>query len=451
MWMPKNYNLLNFSFKERSSKANINTILMLIIKGMSILINLAYVPLLIHSLNVEEYGIWLSLTTIISWISFFDIGLGHGLRNKFAVAIAQNNKELAKTYVSTAYIIMSSIALGLFVLAVIVVPLINWTFVLNAPVDMKAELNMLAFWIISLFCVNFVLNLLNSVMIALQMPAISSLIITLGQLLSFLIIYVITAIGLPSSLLNLGIIISLSPILVLIISSLIIFGGKYKIYAPSFAMFNRSCIKPIVSLGFKFFAVQMTALLLFQTNNLIIAHTVGNVGVAEFNIAYKYLGIINMIFAIIVTPYWSAATDAYAKNDFNWIRKNIKWLNIVWVVMLTGGFVLILIAKFSYSLWIGNSVDVNYGLLILMFIYYAVYMRWTLYGSFINGIGKISLQFFITLGEAAVHIPLAVFLGYQWGIIGIVIAMIITSFANIIWPPIQIKKILAGKSGIWAK
>ena len=38
------------------------------------LINLAYVPLLINSLNQDRYGIWLTITTIVSWIAFLTLG-----------------------------------------------------------------------------------------------------------------------------------------------------------------------------------------------------------------------------------------------------------------------------------------------------------------------------------------------------------------------------------------
>ena len=72
----------------RTQKAQKNILGMLLIKICNIIINLAYVPLLINSLNQDRYGIWLTITTIVSWIAFFDIGLGNGLRNKLAESIA---------------------------------------------------------------------------------------------------------------------------------------------------------------------------------------------------------------------------------------------------------------------------------------------------------------------------------------------------------------------------
>ena len=48
------------------------------------------VPLTIHYINPTRYGIWLTVSSIIGWVSFFDIGFGNGLRNKFAEALAKH-------------------------------------------------------------------------------------------------------------------------------------------------------------------------------------------------------------------------------------------------------------------------------------------------------------------------------------------------------------------------
>ena len=54
-------------------------------------IGLVLVPLTINYLNPTKYGIWITLSSVIGWFSFFDIGLGNGLRNRFAEAIANND------------------------------------------------------------------------------------------------------------------------------------------------------------------------------------------------------------------------------------------------------------------------------------------------------------------------------------------------------------------------
>ena len=89
---------------ERSVKIFRNIIITFFIKGISIVVNLALVPLTIHYLTPSKYGVYLTISSMIAWVSFFDIGLGHGLRNKLAEAIARNDLSKAKAYVSTTYI-----------------------------------------------------------------------------------------------------------------------------------------------------------------------------------------------------------------------------------------------------------------------------------------------------------------------------------------------------------
>src|SRR5690349_15799284 len=118
---------------ERSNVILKNITLSFVYKGINILTQLALVPLTIHYLNKDQYGIWLTLSAIISWFSFFDIGLGNGLRNKLAEAIAKKDFALAKTYVSTSYAILSIIFLSALVLFGIINPFLKWDLYLNAP------------------------------------------------------------------------------------------------------------------------------------------------------------------------------------------------------------------------------------------------------------------------------------------------------------------------------
>ena len=80
-------------------------------KAGGIIANFLLVPLTIAYLDTENYGVWLTLTSFISWFSFFDVGLGNGLRNKFAEAKTLGDYKRARAFVSTAYFTISCISL----------------------------------------------------------------------------------------------------------------------------------------------------------------------------------------------------------------------------------------------------------------------------------------------------------------------------------------------------
>ncbi len=69
----------------------------LIVKIISALINLITVPLTLHYLGSERYGLWMSISSILSLMSFADLGLGNGLLNAISEANGKNDQTKAKT------------------------------------------------------------------------------------------------------------------------------------------------------------------------------------------------------------------------------------------------------------------------------------------------------------------------------------------------------------------
>ena len=97
-------------------------------KGGAVLANFALVPIIIDYLDTENYGIWLTISSFIAWFTFFDVGLGNGLRNKLTEAITNNNIKLAKGYVSSAYFTITIISFCLSILFLTLTYFIDWNF-----------------------------------------------------------------------------------------------------------------------------------------------------------------------------------------------------------------------------------------------------------------------------------------------------------------------------------
>src|SRR5665647_1530201 len=150
----------------RSKKAKRNIFFSILIQGISIAISLVLVPLTIHYVNPTQYGIWLTLSSIIAWFSFFDIGFGNGLRNKFAEALAKGEEELARIYVSTTYAILCIIIGIVLILFLCINPFINWAKILNTTQEMAGELSILAGIVFIFFCLRFIFQLVTTVSVS---------------------------------------------------------------------------------------------------------------------------------------------------------------------------------------------------------------------------------------------------------------------------------------------
>ncbi|HAI41924.1 MAG TPA: hypothetical protein DCM40_29270, partial [Maribacter sp.] len=73
------------SYFQGNSRTNLlikNVFSSLILRGLGTAINFLFVPLVINFVNAERYGIWLTLSSVLTWFTLLDIGFGNGLRNK---------------------------------------------------------------------------------------------------------------------------------------------------------------------------------------------------------------------------------------------------------------------------------------------------------------------------------------------------------------------------------
>ena len=448
------FSKLLFKGHERSIKAKKNIIASLLIKGSSIAISLILVPVTINYINPSGYGIWLTLSSIVAWLSFFDIGLTQGLRNKFAEAKANNNDAIAQIYVSTTYAILGIIFFILWLLFIIINNLLDWSNILNVAKSMESEISLLAVIVFTYFCISFVFKIITTVLIADQQPAKSSFIELLGQLFSliFVIFLVKTTEG---SLVKLGIALCLSPILVLLGANVFLFNGKYKIYRPVLSKVRFKYAKGLFNLGVIFFIIQFAGIIQFQTANIIIAKNFSTADVTSYNIVFKYFGILNMGYLIFLTPFWSASTEAFLKNDISWIKNGIKKYNQLNILLIIIGIFMLIFSDTIYRLWLGEGkVIIDFSLSLWGFLYFNCIIFGGKYVHFLNSINALRIQFLASLISPFLYIAIAILLirYFQIGVYALFIASILANFNGIILSPLQYHMVINRKKrGIWIK
>ncbi|NBA87091.1 oligosaccharide flippase family protein [Emticicia sp. CRIBPO] len=436
---------------ERSVLLKLNIISLFFLRGVSILVSFIVVPITINYLNPTEYGIWLTLSSILIWVDFFDIGIGHGLRNKLSEALAKKDYELGKSYVSTAFVFFILISAGFFLIMTSINQFLNWSVILNISPESGEYISGMVLWLCGLFCLRFVFKLLGIILLADQRPAFDTLLSVVSSILSVIIIFILTETT-KGSLKLVSIAFSITYPFVFSIASIILFRGRYKLIAPSYASVNVKYIKDLLGLGVKFFIIQLSTLLIFSSSNFIIIQLYGAKEVTSYNIAYKYFNIIMVIFVIIVNPMWSAFTNAYAKGDIDWIRNSVKKIQKLWYLSILLTALLILISNFFYDFWIGKTVHIPFSISVSISIYAIVYNLHSTYIYVINGTGKIYIQTIHSIFALVFYLPLAYILTKYMGVSGVINASTIILLPLVFVTYIQYKKIVSKTAnGIWNK
>jgi O-antigen/teichoic acid export membrane protein len=437
----------------RSDKTKTSIVFLFIIHTFNLGFTLLMVPVTLHCLNPTEYGLWLTLTSITTWFISLDFGLGNGLRNRLAEALARNDLPLAKNYVSTTYAYLGILVLVFYILFLISHFFLSWVKILNAPAELGGQISPLVMFVFSFFILNFILKIVTVVLLADQRPAVNGFLTLIINAITLAIIYVLSKTTF-ATLKNLGILVSAVPALVYVTASFFFFTRDYQAIKPSVKHVQPQYSRNLLQLGFRFFIIQISSLIVFATHNLIITQLFSPADVTVYNIAFKYFNIPLLVFGVILSPFWSAYTEAFVKQDFAWIKKVNQRLVQLWILFVGGVLIMLTGANFFYKIWVGTEIQIPSILSVLMAVFIVISMWNNIYAYFLNGVGKIQLQLYSAIAVGFLNIPLSILFAKHLniGVAGVILATIICLTPSAIWSPLQYYKIVNQTArGIWNK
>jgi O-antigen/teichoic acid export membrane protein len=438
---------------DRTQRANKNIILSLFFRGGSILLQFALIPLTIGYIKPDVYGVWLTLSSLVGWVAMFDVGIANGLRNKLSESLAIKDFEKARMYVSTTYVLIGIIASILIVLFFLGFRWVNWQNVFNSNFVPEEELQRVVVIVSLFFLLKFISDIINVVASSFQMVSVSSILLFISNLGLTISVWILTQTT-GENLILLALCLFVIPFLISLVANFYFFKRQFKVVKPSFKYVDFKQSRSIVSLGSQFFILQIISLLIFQTDNILIAQLFRPAEVTNFNVAYKYYSIITILFTIILTPYWTAFTEAFFIKDYVWIKGSMRKLYIFWAISVLFLVVMLSVAEVVIKLWVGDTITVPLNLSIAICCYVAISNWNAILASFLNGVGKIRLQLYLAPIVGLLNIPLSFFLVkvLHWGTYAMPAANFLSLSLGAIVCFVQYHKIINNEAkGIWNK
>ncbi len=436
----------------RSALVKRNIVGSFLLKGISILITLQIIPMTLNYINPTRYGIWITLSSIVAWLSYFDLGFSNGFRNRFAEAMAKNRIKLAKEYVSTTYALLTLVFCIVLFASLLINNFLNWGTILNIDPSYNDELKQVVALLLCFIGADMVAKTFTTMLAADQKQAMASLIYTGGQLLSFITIYFLVRFT-SGNLSYLAVAYTGVPCVFLILASIGFYkSDRYNVIAPALNNIKWNLAADILKLGGSFFGIMIAMLFVFQFTNIILSRILGPNSVTLYNVAYKYVGIVNMIFNIILTPIWSAFTDAYTKHDYPWMKSIVRKLEKMWFMCIPLMVVVIMASQGFYRIWIGTDLQIPISLTAGMAYYVLFQIAGCIYMYPLNGIGKVRIQLIVYWFFALISIPM---LALGCRTMGIIAATIVPGTVFLVQAfvcRVQLYKLMLDKAtGIWNK
>ena len=414
-------------------------------KALNLLAVFTTIPLLLNYLDIEQYGVWVTIFSIVNIVFFVDAGIGNGLKTKLSEALSLQDYSLAKTYISTAYLFISVIALVVLLIGAIFLFTIDWQGVFNTSIK-NEELIVVLGLILGMVVISFVLNIFKSFYYAAQQSSKVELALLIYQLLVLGAVFILLQ-YFTRNLLYVALVYGISNISIGILFT-IIFFRKNKNIRPSIEYFKKEKVNDLLGLSLAFFCIQLCMIVIFTTDNLIITNLIGPEEVTNYDIVYKLFQVVITISVIAQDPFWALYTDAYQKKDYQWIKQTLNRLNKLFFIFVFVAIGLFFVSESIIKFWVQRDLKISRNLLLFMAIFVLVRIYGIIFMNFLNSIGKVKVQMWLYILGAIINIPISIIFvtKFDLGSSGVILGTICSIVSLSIILPIQSYKILKKKS-----
>ncbi len=424
---------------ERYRRAGITASSSFIAKALNILISFLTVPLTVHYLGAERYGVWLTISSLITWMSMTDFGLaGNALINVLAETTGKEDRKAAQHYCASAFWALTGISAVAAIISVSAFRFVPWRAVFRVSAATSThELQFACALTLGFFVLNFPLSMQNSIYSAYQDGFLSNIwgIGTNAAALTALVIVSRTHGGLPQLVLALS-----GTRAVIAIANYIFMFRRYYWLLPVPSAVRWQDVKRLFSLGGKYLVTQLASLGMYQSQPIIITQLLGPAKVVIFVVAYKIVALPIDLCFMATQPFISAFGEAKARNDWRWIRGAYR--NATLACLGFGIPLLALVTIFAkpvIRVWAG-AIAVPSTSLIIGLCIYTLFGIWLMTaGQMLVGLERVdALAISLVLCSVGI-IGSAILLAPRWGLTGIAFGMAISKVLTF-WP-IQIREV----------
>lgn len=396
-------------------------------KFITIIINFITVPLTIHYLGTERYGMWMTITGTVGMLTFADLGIGNGLLNSIAYSYGKNDINNAKKNISTAFVILLLIATIVSIAAISSYFIIPWYKVFNVK-SLKgmseAAPSMLV--ILLALSINFPLGVVQKTYLGFQEEYIYNLWQILGTILSFIFLLISIYIF-KANLVILLIMFSSGNIIASILGGFFLFLIHKKEIKPELKYFEKNIAYGLLKTGGMFLIIQIASILAYSADNIIIAQYLGLTYVAVYAVVVKLFNIGPQLQSFFIAPLWPAYGEAHAKNDWLWIKNSVissTKYSVLICFLISLPFVIW--GKEILHTWTRGEVNSSFMLLFWSGMWATLRGFGGGIAAFLNGINKLKPQIIYVILFGISSIILKIFLVKGLGLEGLVLITILT-------------------------
>ncbi len=412
---------------------------------LSSAIALFSLPLAVRYLGAERYGVWATITTTAVWVNLLDLGVANTLTNHISRAYAGNDRRSAARYFTNALVATSGMACLAGMAAALVIPRVDWTRLLNVNATVGAsEVRNTVAAAAALMLLALPCNLVSKVLAGYQELHRANYAASAGAVASLcgLGLGVVLHVSMPALFVMSAGCLTFANLVTL----LLVIGWEKPWLRPGLHFIERAPMRELLSSGSSFFLIQVAAVVVFSSDNLVVSHYLGAAEVTPYSVTWRVVGFVAILQSLMFPALWPAYSEAYAKRDYAWIRRTFAF-TMTGTVALNAlcVSVLLLFGRGLIRLWAGPAAVPTWPLLFAMCIWALISGCMTVESCLLAALNRIRAQAVLSIIAAALNIALSVIWVRQIGSLGVIAGTIVSYLVVLVVPQTMIVR------GLWRK
>lgn len=316
----------------------------------------------VNYLGEERYGLWMTVTTLITLAGIADLGINNSLVNSASAALGRSDDCELRISISNAIAGLSIVSTIMIIAAMLANIALNWENVFNLKTNIaitEAGPAILIFFV--LFALSQPATVAQKILIGIQKGWIANIWIAIGQIGGIICLWITinNKAGLPILIIAL-----MGPQLIINVIGSFAFFTLNKKLAPKIRDITKKNLNALFFSGGLFFLIQTMSMVGNASDNIIIAHMLGANSVSEYSVVQRLATILG-IAQLFIAPLWPAFGEAISRGDYKWANSTFKRTLIVsTLISLAAGAALIAVGGWLIENWTKGIISPSQTILI---------------------------------------------------------------------------------------
>ena len=393
-------------------------------QGAAVLITL---PIARRSFSPDLFGVWMMLSSFLSFMSFADFGVGNGVLNQITKAHATEDRDLLRRTLASGYVITFGVG------AVLLFVWLLWKSLSLEPTSLAGVIEVAdrteVLRALSAFAFVLAVNIPASLILRVQLGVQQGYLNGLNQLFSALL----TMISVPLCF-HLGgsvaeLVMATIGVQVLVNTlNTVLWLYCYKVFRNfdwSYSL-DIATVRLLLLKGSMFFVLQLAAALSFQSDAIVITQTLGQSAYGSFAVVQKIFLFASMIINVSMVGLWPAFGNAVACQNMEWARKALVRSALA-VTVITVALVspLAISVPWLVEHWVAGSAKPAYSLITVLAVWTIIEAVGGVFAAFLNAANILRPQLLLAICMALTAFGLKWMLTPVLGAAGAVLATIL--------------------------